>query len=195
MIRDIFVYAGAMICILVGFFLGSMAQAQVSSPYVDFSTNLDGQNTVTLGGEIQGFGVSTFVEGSRIGSFDESDWELELGADVDLSVIETTVSTKYVWGDTNGKNLIGHEREWGDVYASIEGRLATGIAGGEYAFVNTDILIEEYLDIEYTGVDVGAGYKLELGDRAYVDGRIIWNIDRDWNVSREGVGVSVGFKF
>ena len=172
------------------------AQA-VSAPYIEVETDLDGAVDMTLGGWTGGDGLEAYVEGTWVGSPEGTDWELELGTTVDLSFVETTLAGKYVWGETNGKDLLGlgDGREWGDIYAYVGGEIKPGLIGGEYLFAETDLLITSPVDIDYTKVDMGVGYNLELGDRAYVNGRMIWTADRDWSVNQSGVGVKVGFKF
>lgn len=195
------VIAGAVLLIagfLMGLGVANTAGAQeYSAPYIEFETNLDGEVELTLGGWTGGQGLDAYAEGSWIGDEAGTNWELELGTTVDLSFVETTLAGKYVWGDDNGKDLIGFgdNNQWGDLYAHVAGEVKPGLIGGEYFFAETDLLVESPVDIDFDSIDMGVGYNLNLGDRAYVDGRMIWTAERNWEVNQSGVGIKIGFKF
>lgn len=180
---------------VVAVMLAGVASAQVApvgNTYVELGTTFEAETSLAIGTGF-GFGVgSAFGElsGSTDGNFQARTY-----SNLDLGNFTFTPGVNYDWGGDNG-NLVGfgEDNEWGQLSTDIEVKLAPGIVGGEYAFVNggTDI---DGLSLDWNGGAVGAGYKLDLADNVYLDGRVSWEYDDEFNGSKPQYTAGFGLKF
>ena len=95
-----------------------------------------------------------------------------------------------------GRDIIGlgDGNEWGDVSADLELSIHPQIVGGEYAFVNTEVGFDGW-SLDWQGGEVGAGYKLDLAENVYFDGRVSWSYDDQFEGGQRRFLAGIGLRF
>jgi len=168
------------------------APVTVGNTYVELGTTFENETTVAIGTGVGSGAVSAYGElsGSTDGNF-----QARAYTDAEFSKFVITPGVNYRWG-ADGGDLVGFgdNNEWGDVTADLEVAFRPGIIGGEYAFANTGVGIDGW-SFEWDGGEVGAGYKLDIAENVYLDGRITWGYDEQFEGTSRNFVAGFGLKF
>lgn len=168
------------------------APMSVGNTYVELGTTFEDQTTLTVGTGVGSGALSAFGElsGSTDGNF-----QVRAYTDVEFGKFVITPGINYGWGEDGGDLVgFGDNNEWGDVTGDLEVALQPGIIGGEYVFANTGVGVDGW-SLEWDGGEVGAGYKLDLAENVYLDGRVSWGYDDQFEGTDRRITAGFGLKF
>lgn len=179
----------------VALFFAGVASAQVApvgNTYVELGTKFESASSLTVG---TGFAVGPVGAFGELSGDTDGNYQIRGYSDVDVGNFTLTPGVNYQWG-ANGGDLLGFgdSNQWGDLSADVEAKFAPGVIGGEYIFANAGVDIEG-LGIAFNGGEVGAGYKLDLAENVYLDGRVSWEYDDQFDSSKPQYTVGLGLKF
>lgn len=164
----------------------------VGNTYVELGTTLESETSLAIG---TGFGFDAASAFGELSGTTDGNFQARAYSNVGFGNFTFTPGVNYDWGEDSGNLLgFGESNEWGDLSADIEVSLAPGIIGGEYAFVNGGADIDG-LNIGWNGGAIGAGYKLDLADNVYLDGRVSWEYDEEFDSSKPQYTAGFGLKF
>ena len=141
-----------------------------------------------------------------MGFGDNNEWG-DVTGDLEVALQPGIIGGEYVFANTgvgvdgwslewDGGDLVGFgdNNEWGDVTGDLEVALKPGIIGGEYVFANTGVGVDGW-SLEWDGGEVGAGYKLDLAENVYLDGRVSWGYDGQFESTDRRITAGFGLKF
>jgi hypothetical protein len=115
--------------------------------------------------------------------------------EADLGKFKITPGLNYNWGADGGDIIgLGDGNEWGEVTADLELSIHPQIVGGEYAFANTEVGFDGW-SLDWRGGEVGAGYKLDLAENVYLDGRVSWSYDDQFEGGQRRILAGIGLRF
>ena len=170
----------------------AMAPVTVTNTYVEIGTTFEDETVIALGTGIGAGPVSAYAElsGSTSGDF-----KARAFTDAEFSKIRISPGLNYHWGKSGGDLVgFGDENVWGDVTADMEVSINPGIVGGEYAFANSAVGFDGW-SLDWNGGDFGVGYKLDLAENVYVDGRVSWSYDDQFESGDRRFIAGFGLKF
>ena len=164
----------------------------VGNTYVELGTTFENETTLAIGTGVGSGALAAFGElsGSTDGNF-----QARVYTDSEFGKFVITPGLNYGWG-ADGGDLVGfgENNEWGDITGDLEVSVHPGIVGGEYAFANTGVGIDGW-SLEWDGGEVGAGYKLDLAENVYLDGRVSWGYDDQFESTDRNITAGFGLKF
>lgn len=170
----------------------AVAPITVTNTYVEIGTTFEDETVVALGTGIGAGPVSAYAElsGSTTGDF-----KARAFTDAEFSKFRISPGLNYHWGKSGGDLVgFGEGNVWGDVTADMEVSINPGIVGGEYAFANSAVGFDGW-SLDWAGGEVGAGYQLDVAENVYLDARVSWGYDDQFQLGSRRVLASVGLKF
>ena len=149
-------------------------------------------NSATVGTGFELAGQGLFVEGTA----DEAeDFSARVYANFEVFNLALQPGVRYSWGASGGDLIgLGDDNEWGPVTAEVEAVYTVGIIGDEYVFVGTSAEIDE--GFVWSGGDYGVGYLFETDSGVYLDARMVWGFDDQYEFSEDSaLSLTLGLKF
>jgi len=183
--------------VIASLFVAGAAVAQdspvtVGNTYVELGTTFENETLLSIGTGVGAGAVSAYGElsGSTDGNF-----QARAYTDAEFGSFKITPGLNYHWG-ADGGDLVGfgENNEWGDVTGDLEVSIHPGLVGGEYVFANTAVGLDGW-SLDWAGGEVGAGYKLDLAENVYLDGRVSWSYDDQFESGDRRFVAGFGLKF
>jgi len=180
--------------------LAGVAAAQVeevyverpSNTYLEIGTTFEEETIIALGTGVNAGAVSAFAE---LSGTTDSNFKARAYTEADLGKFKITPGLNYNWGADGGDIIgLGEGNEWGEVTADLELSIHPQIVGGEYAFANTEVGFDGW-SLDWRGGEVGAGYKLDLAENVYLDGRVSWSYDDQFEGGQRRILAGIGLRF
>jgi hypothetical protein len=180
--------------------LAGVAAAQVeevyverpSNTYLEIGTTFEEETIIALGTGVNAGAVSAFAE---LSGTTDSNFKARAYTEADLGKFKITPGLNYNWGADGGDIIgLGEGNEWGEVTADLELSIHPKIVGGEYAFANTEVGFDGW-SLDWRGGEVGAGYKLDLAENVYLDGRVSWSYDDQFEGGQRRILAGIGLRF
>lgn len=180
--------------------LAGVAAAQVeevyverpSNTYLEIGTTFEDETIIALGTGVAAGAVSAFAE---LSGTTDSNFKARAYTEADLGKFKITPGLNYNWGADGGDIIgLGDGNEWGEVTADLELSIHPQIVGGEYAFANTEVGFDGW-SLDWRGGEVGAGYKLDLAENVYLDGRVSWSYDDQFEGGQRRILAGIGLRF
>jgi len=190
-----FLTSGIIAVALAGVAAAQVEQVYTASPqntYVEIGTTFEDETMIALGTGVNAGAVSAFAE---LSGTTDSNFKARAYTEADLGKFKITPGINYTWGASGGDIIgLGDGNEWGDVSADLELSIHPQIVGGEYAFVNTEVGFDGW-SLDWQGGEVGAGYKLDLAENVYFDGRVSWSYDDQFEGGQRRILAGIGLRF
>ena len=180
--------------------LAGVAAAQVeevyverpSNTYLEIGTTFEDETIIALGTGVAAGAVSAFAE---LSGTTDSNFKARAYTEADLGKFKITPGLNYNWGADGGDIIgLGDGNEWGEVTADLELSIHPQIVGGEYAFANTEVGFDGW-SLDWRGGEVGAGYTLDLAENVYLDGRVSWSYDDQFEGGQRRILAGIGLRF
>lgn len=168
------------------------APMTVTNTYVEIGTTFEDETLIALGTGIGAGPVSAYAE---LSGTTNSEFQARAYTDAEFGKFKITPGLNYTWGESGGDLIgFGEGNEWGDVTADMEVSIHPGLIGGEYAFANTSVGFDGW-SLDWDGGEVGAGYKLDIADNVYLDARMSWSYDDQFESGDRRIVAGIGLKF
>ena len=160
--------------------------------YVEVS-RVGALDTATVGAGLELFNQGFYVEGSADSAVE--DFSARVYANFEVFNLAVQPGVSYSWGASGGDFIgLGDDNEWGPVTAEVEAVYTVGVIGDEYVFINTSGEIDE--GFVWSGGDYGVGYLFETDSGVYLDARMVWGFDDQYEFSEDSaLSLTLGLKF
>jgi len=190
-----FLTSGIIAVALAGVAAAQVEEVYVESPsntYLEIGTTFEDETIIALGTGVAAGAVSAFAE---LSGTTDSNFKARAYTEADLGKFKITPGLNYNWGADGGDIIgLGDGNEWGEVTADLELSIHPQIVGGEYAFANTEVGFDGW-SLDWRGGEVGAGYKLDLAENVYLDGRVSWSYDDQFEGGQRRILAGIGLRF
>lgn len=190
-----FLTSGIIAVALAGVAAAQVEEVYVESPsntYLEIGTTFEDETIISLGTGVAAGAVSAFAE---LSGTTDSNFKARAYTEADLGKFKITPGLNYNWGADGGDIIgLGDGNEWGEVTADLELSIHPQIVGGEYAFANTEVGFDGW-SLDWRGGEVGAGYKLDLAENVYLDGRVSWSYDDQFEGGQRRILAGIGLRF
>ena len=190
-----FLTSGIIAVALAGVAAAQVEEVYTASPsntYLEIGTTFEDETIISLGTGVAAGAVSAFAE---LSGTTDSNFKARAYTEADLGKFKITPGLNYNWGADGGDIIgLGEGNEWGEVTADLELSIHPKIVGGEYAFANTEVGFDGW-SLDWRGGEVGAGYKLDLAENVYLDGRVSWSYDDQFEGGQRRILAGIGLRF
>ena len=190
-----FLTSGIIAVALAGVAAAQVEEVYVESPsntYLEIGTTFEDETIIALGTGVAAGAVSAFAE---LSGTTDSNFKARAYTEADLGKFKITPGLNYNWGADGGDIIgLGDGNEWGEVTADLELSIHPQIVGGEYAFANTEVGFDGW-SLDWRGGEVGAGYKLDLAENVYLDGRVSWSYNDQFEGGQRRILAGIGLRF
>jgi len=172
--------------------VGAVYTESPSNTYLEVGTGLEDETVLSLGTGVSAGAMSAFTE---LSGTTGSNFKAKTYLETKLGRFRVSPGLSYSWGGDGGDIIgLGDGNEWGDLSTNLEVSVHPEIVGGEYAFANTETGLNNW-SLDWLGSQVGAGYKLNLAENVYFDGRVVWSYDDKFEGGQRRIVGGIGLRF